>query len=135
MIHRCLTLIMLITIIGCSQTEQKQLSYLDLHHDALVVDLHSDAALRMMEGADFGKRDTTGHMDIPRLFEGGIDLQVMACWLPTDTPIDECRPHIDEMIDSVDAQLARYPDQVAICRTAAEAERTIADGKIAISLA
>jgi membrane dipeptidase len=119
-------------MIGCGQTEPDRLSYLELHHDALVVDLHSDAALRMMEGADFGVRDSSGHMDIPRLKEGGIDLQVMACWLPTDTPLDECRPHVDEMIDSVDAQVMRYPEQVAICRTAAEAESIIASDRIAI---
>ena len=127
----CLS-ILAFTIFGCGQREQQAADYLELHRDALVIDLHSDAALRMMEGADFGARDTTGHMDIPRLQDGGIDLQVIACWLSTETPIEECRPHVDSMIDSVNAQVTRYSDQVEICLTASEAERVIADGKIAI---
>jgi len=115
---------------GCSLLSKKTPA--ELHREALVVDLHSDAAMRMMEGFDFGKRDTSGHMDIPRLREGGVDLQVMACWLATETPIEACRPHVDSMIDSLYAQLERYPDQIELCRTSAEANRIIDQGKIAI---
>lgn len=124
-------LILVACLAGCSLFRHT-LSYSELHRRALVADLHSDAALRMMNGADFGKRDTTGHMDIPRLREGGVDLQVMACWLATETPIETCRPHVDSMIDSLDAQLARYPDQIELCRTSSEANRIIDQGKIAI---
>lgn len=127
-------MILIVLIVGCSQEEQRPMTYQELHQDALVVDLHSDAVLRMMDGADFGVRDTTGHMDIPRLRDGGIDLQVMVCWLPTETPLEECRPHVDSMIDSLDAQIDRYADQVALCRTAAEAEQIVDQDKIAIFL-
>jgi len=125
-------LVLAFTIYSCGQGEQQAADYLELHRDALVIDLHSDVVLRMMEGADFGARDTTGHMDIPRLQDGGIDLQVIACWLPTEMPLEECRLHADIIIDSVNAQVARNSDQVEICRTAAEAERVGGDGKIAI---
>jgi membrane dipeptidase len=129
--RRTLVLVILIALLaGCSLLSKKTPA--ELHREALVVDLHSDAAMRLMNGVDFGRRDTTGHMDIPRLREGGIDLQVMACWLATETPIDFCRPHVDSMIDSLYAQLERYPDQIELCRTAAEAERIIDDDKIAI---
>jgi membrane dipeptidase len=127
-------LLVLIVLAGCGQEVSESESYLDLHRDALVVDLHSDAVLRLMDGADFGIRDTVGHMDIPRLREGGIDLQVMVCWLATETPIEECRPHVDEMIDSLDSQIARYGDQVEMCLTAAHAEEIIESGKIALFL-
>ena len=127
-----LFLILTAVLANCSQEKSKTRSYVELHRDALVADLHSDAAMRMMEGCDFGKRDTTGHMDIPRLREGGIDLQVMACWVATETPKDMCRPHVDSMLDSLQAQVNRYQNQAEICRTAADAERIIADGKIAI---
>jgi membrane dipeptidase len=129
--RRATVLFILIGLVaGCGLLGKK--SPAELHREALVVDLHSDAAIRMMEGFDFGKRDTSGHMDIPRLREGGIDLQVMACWLATETPIEFCRPHVDSMIDSLYAQLERYPDQIELCRTAAEAERIIDESKIAI---
>jgi len=85
----------------------------------------------MKRGLDFSKRDTTGHMDIPRLIEGGIDLQVFACYISTKTPAEQCRPKTDEMIDSLEAQIARNSDKIAICRTAPEAESIIESGRIA----
>jgi membrane dipeptidase len=105
--------------------------YLKLHRDALVVDLHSDTLMRMLGGFDFSRQDTTGQMDLPRLKEGGVDLQVFACFIATNTPKAECRPFIDKMIDTLEAQVGRHPDQIAICKTAAEAEKIIGDGKIA----
>jgi len=115
---------------ACTSNDSNK--YMTLHRDALVVDLHSDAVLRMMEGADFGIRDTAGDMDLPRLREGGVDLQVMACWIATETPKEECRPKVDQMIDSIQAQVRRYGDQAGICLTAAQAEKTINDGKLAV---
>ena len=41
--------------------------YTQIHRSALVADTHSDTPLRMVRGFDISERDTTGHMDIPRL--------------------------------------------------------------------
>ncbi len=123
---------LLMLLLGCIQERQRPMTYLELHKDALVVDLHSDAAMRLMDGVDFGTRDTSGHMDIPRLRDGGIDLQVMACWLPTETALEECRPHVDSMIDSLYAQVERYPDQLAVCLKAADVSKIVDAGKIAL---
>ncbi len=122
------TALLLMGLLGCSET---QLDYMTLHKNALVVDLHSDTPMRMRRGFDFAVRDTSGHMDIPRLQEGGIDLQVLACFVSTDMPAEECRPRVDEMIDSIEAQVGRNQDKIEICRTAAEAENIICEGKIA----
>jgi membrane dipeptidase len=104
---------------------------LKLHNDALVADLHSDTALRMTAGFDFGLRDSKGSMDIPRLQEGGVDLQVFACWIPTRTPKGKCRSRADQLIDSVKAQVNRYNDKIAICKRASEAREIIDSGRIA----
>ncbi len=118
---------------SCSQSIDDPLK---LHREALVADLHSDTVLRMIEdGFDFSKRDSTGHMDLPRLIEGGVDLQVFACWLDTKTPIENCVSEVDEMLDSLDSQIGRNPDKIAICKTAKEAEEIIEGGKIAAFLA
>ena len=63
--------------------------YLELHREALVVDTHCDALQCLYPGrADpltphrvelgLGKRASVGHVDIPRLIEGGVDCQVFA---------------------------------------------------------
>jgi membrane dipeptidase len=119
--------------LSCSESK---IDPMKLHNDTLVADLHSDTALRMVEeGFDFSKRDTSGHMDLPRLKEGGVDLQVFACWLDTDTQLEKCRPTVDELLDSLDSQIGRNPDKIAVCRTASEAENIIESGRIAAFLA
>ncbi len=126
------SLIVLILLGGILAGSSKINDPIRIHHDALVADLHSDTVLRMMKGGfDFGKRDSTGHMDIPRLQEGGIKLQVFACWLDSNTPKAKCRPLADEMIDSLEVQISRYPDKIAVCKTSAQAESIIKSGRIA----
>jgi len=106
-----------------------------LHRDALVADLHSDTVLRMKKGFDFSARDTSGQMDIPRLQEGGVDLQVFACWIPGTTPLDSCVAKVDLMIDSLYEQVNRNPEKIAVCKTASEADSIIESGRIAAFLA
>ena len=63
----------------CGGSNSATEKYEKLHREAIVVDLHSDTPQRFLDdGADFGKRSDEGHMDIPRLIEGGVDAQVLA---------------------------------------------------------
>lgn len=47
----------------------------ELHRHLLVVDLHADS---LLWGRDLRVRATYGHVDVPRLIEGGIALQALA---------------------------------------------------------
>lgn len=48
----------------------------------VVSDAHCDTAMRMInEGFNISKRSDTGHVDIPRLIEGNVSVQVFACWI------------------------------------------------------
>ena len=47
----------------------------ELHRELLVVDLHADS---LLWGRDLLVRARHGHVDVPRLVEGGIALEVMA---------------------------------------------------------
>ncbi len=120
-----------ILAMGCFQGSPQ---FDEIHRDAIVADMHSDTVLRMRDGFDFALRDTTGHLDLPRMKEGGVDLQLFACWLPTDTPREVCRAKVTELIDSLQAQVGRNRDRIDICRTAAEAESVIQSGRIAAVL-
>jgi len=53
-----------------------------IHDSTLVVDLHADS---LLFGRDLSRRSTTGHVDLPRLREGGVGLQVFA--VPTVVPL------------------------------------------------
>ncbi len=52
------------------------------HKSLIVCDTHCDTAMKMVDGGfDISKRSDSGHVDIPRLIEGGVDVQVFACWI------------------------------------------------------
>ena len=53
----------------------------ELHRQLTVVDLHADS---LLWGRDLLERDTVGHVDIPRLADGNVSLQVFS--LPTKSP-------------------------------------------------
>jgi membrane dipeptidase len=127
----CYFLILTVALLGCGAVER---DYHAIHKNALVADMHSDTPLRMTHGTDISLRGDEGHMDLPRLREGGVDLQVFACWVNTNTERDSCRPTIDLLIDTIEAAADRFGDEMAICRTAGETESAIASGKTAIMI-
>ncbi|MCP4036292.1 MAG: peptidase M19 [bacterium] len=53
-----------------------------LHDASFVVDLHADSA---MTGRDLLERSSVGHVDLPRLVEGGVGLQFFT--VPTRVPL------------------------------------------------
>ncbi|MFP6654821.1 MAG: membrane dipeptidase [Myxococcota bacterium] len=78
-----------------------------LHETSLVVDLHSDS---LLFGRNLLKRSDLGHVDLPRLIEGGAGLQVFS--LPTIVPFglnieSNERPGIDAITIGGLAQLSR----------------------------
>lgn len=53
---------------------------LSLHRRAIVCDAHCDTVLRIARGEDI-REETKGHVDIPKLRRGHVDLQAFACWV------------------------------------------------------
>jgi membrane dipeptidase len=58
-----------------------------IHKDAAVVDMHIDTIGRFIEGEDLRQDLAKGHVDIPKLKRGGVDLAVFACF--SGPPADE----------------------------------------------
>ncbi len=54
----------------------------EIHRRALVVDTHADTLWRVLDqGHDVTVRSSAGHLDIPRLKEGGVDAQFFSVWV------------------------------------------------------
>jgi len=72
----CLTYFFaLIFLQGYSQSTAK------LHKKAIVVDTHNDIlSSSVLDGLDISKRLTTGHSDLVRWKEGGLDVQFFSVW-------------------------------------------------------
>ncbi|MCP4727215.1 MAG: M20/M25/M40 family metallo-hydrolase [bacterium] len=87
-----------------------------VHKDATLVDLHSDTAMRLEQGEDVSG-NTRGHIDIPKLKEGGVDLQVFACYVgPPTNDVEKytAGKKIFNMIDDVQQLLKENPDDLAL---------------------
>src|SRR5579862_8731373 len=56
-----------------------------LHFSSIVVDTHDDTPQRMLfEHFDLGHRDSEGHVDIPRMREGGLNAIFFSIWAPVN---------------------------------------------------
>jgi len=106
-----------------------------LHSEALVADLHCDTVIQMKRGYDFTRRHEDYHVDIPRLQEGGVDLQVFATGINPSQPPEKPREKITADLDFLKKKIAENPDTVRVCTSSAEAGNAGADGRIGILLA
>ena len=52
-----------------------------LHRKAILVDTHNDVlSSSVLDGKDISQRLTTGHSDLDRWEEGGLDVQFFSVW-------------------------------------------------------
>ncbi|MGH3713401.1 MAG: dipeptidase [Micromonosporaceae bacterium] len=108
--------------------------------DAPVVDGHNDLLweMRTRVGYDFDALDiaydqtATGlHTDLPRLRTGGVGAQFWSVWVPCWYQGASPTVATLEQIDAAYRMVARYPDALALARTAAEVREAVARGRIA----
>ncbi len=53
-----------------------------LHFSSIVLDTHADTTQRLLDGKfDIGTRHPDGHIDIPRMREGGLNAQFFSIWM------------------------------------------------------
>jgi len=95
-----------------------------LHRDAAVVDMHCDTIGRAMAGEDLSQDLPKGHIDIPKLKRGGVDLQVFACFAPppsNDAEKGRSANGVFAQIQAVNKLVEKNPDDLALVRSVAEA--------------
>src|SRR5688572_18665576 len=116
-----------------------------LHAECCVIDLHADTPKLMDKiGYDLVARhervapkrmNWVGHVDVPRMRDGGLAGQFFALWWwPTYTPGTErsCGRSILAQLPALDAAVEKHPDQLAWTRTGAEVRAAKQAGKIAV---
>ena len=107
-------------------------AFLSLHFDALVIDGHCDSIGDQLERKRWlGDRSNDGHVDLPRLREGGIDVQFFACYVPTPYQRHGATTHALERLDQLHLLAERLPDQFVLARTTDDILRAKAAGKVA----
>ena len=127
-----------------------------LHHEATVVDTHIDTTSLVLDRAfDMGQRASTGHVDLPRAADGGLDAVFYSIYVDTrffgdEAPLFANPPQAvnDDwprpkdagtvngsakralmMIDGLLRTCDRYPARMAACSSVAELRAAVAAGK------
>ena len=128
-----------------------------LHFNSIVVDTHADTISRMIDppdnthgihddpdkarehypiedqGIDISKRLEDGHLDLPRIFEGGLGVQWWACFVYSGYIAK--KETVDRSLVLIDA-LKRFekmhPEQIGLALTAEDCRNMVKQGKHAV---
>src|SRR6185369_13462594 len=103
-----------------------------LHFSSLVLDTHADTTERFFnKDFDLGKRNPTGHVDIPRMREGGMNAIFFSIWIDGRIMGPPAIQKALDQIDTVRENVGRFSKDMMLARTAADIRRARAQGKIA----
>ncbi|MBI3470703.1 MAG: membrane dipeptidase [Candidatus Solibacter usitatus] len=106
-----------------------------IHAGVLGIDTHIDTVQRVLfEGVDLSRRGDRGHVDFPRLREGGMNAPFFALWVPTYYQGAEAVRRTLEFRDAMQRVLDAHPDQIELALNAADIERITRAGRIAAML-
>jgi membrane dipeptidase len=107
---------------------------IDLHADSLMWSRWVNYDLHLRHDPPLPLAAIGGHVDVPRLLEGGIGAQFFGL---VSLPIGQRRglsAVVDEQIDELEAAIVRNPERLVKVRTAAEIEAAGARGAVAALL-
>ncbi len=103
--------------------------------EAIGIDSHIDTIQRVLiGGVDLTKRSNSGHVDFPRLHEGGMKAPWFALWCPVYYKGAEAIRRTLQLRDAMQMVLDQHKDQIELATTAADIERIVKSGKISAFL-
>ena len=109
----------------------------ELHHDTVVVDAHNDLpvllVLRNREIGDQGVARYWSERWVPEARAGGVDVQVLPIYVAPEVAEASLRSTLLQL-EALEREAAQTPE-VALCRTGAEIDAAVADGRIALLVA
>lgn len=103
-----------------------------LHRKAIVADGHNDVlSSSVMDGIDISNKVNTGHSDLVRWKEGGLDLQFFSVWTGerARNPEGFFKDAL-EQIDSLNMLVLRNPGRMVLARNTREVKKGIRQGKL-----
>lgn len=100
----------------------------------LAIDTHVDTPQRMLDaGDDIGVRLEGGHLDIPRMREGGLSGAFFSVWVdPELYPGEAAWERALALTHAIRDVAARHPDEAVLCTSANDVRRAHQEGKIAL---
>lgn len=105
--------------------------YKQIHQNFVVVDGHNDVIYEsIFQGKNIGQRISTGATDLPRLREGGVDVQVFAVWSDDAKWKSGAFKHANDQIDALEKMIAENADKISLAKSSRDIEAILKSGKI-----
>lgn len=103
-----------------------------LHRDSIIFDGHCDTLLAVLEGRlKLGERSSEGHIDLPRLRQGGVTAQVFAIFVEDKyLPAGAARQTL-RCLDTFHRELGDNPDSLLLASSAEDVVKAKQEGKVA----
>jgi membrane dipeptidase len=106
-----------------------------LNQKAFVFDAHCDTVMRIFDqGVDIGKRSKEGHIDIPRMKEGGLNAVVFTMWIEPDFWPHRAAFRTLQYADTLVRTIGAHPKKLGLALSAKDARRLVEEGKVAVFL-
>jgi membrane dipeptidase len=91
-------------------TEAQEERAMRLHGEAVVVDTHCDTLMQLIpqrrgKARELGERSEAGHIDLPRMVEGGVTCQTFAMFTGTRAVVPEALLTALQMVDAFQGQI------------------------------
>src|SRR6267143_3185453 len=103
-----------------------------LHFSSIVLDTHDDTTQRFFtKDYDIGKRNPDGHIDIPRMREGGMNAIFFSIWIDGRIMGPTAIQKALDQIDAVHENVRKNSKDMMFARTAADVRKAHAEGRIA----
>lgn len=104
-----------------------------VHRRFVTLDSHCDTPMLFEEGVTLGGKSATGRVNLPKMFEGGIDAACIVAYIPQG-PRDEeglrrAAGEAERIIAAIKRQAAAYAETAEIAYTAADVYRIKGAGK------
>jgi len=106
-----------------------------INYKVRIFDAHCDTLLDIVNHKRLlGDRSSIGHLDIPRLKEGGVNIQVFAAFIEDIYKPDRALKRTLQLIDTFYRELDKNKDKISLTTSYHQIEKANSTGKIAAIL-
>ena len=101
--------------VNLSKTSTHLIKSKQIHQKTIVFDGHCDTILEVMNHKRaLDKKSTTGHLDIPRMKEGGVDVQFFAVFIEDIYKPDRSLKRTLQLIDCLYREIENNQDDISL---------------------
>lgn len=114
--------------------EEQELRARKIHEKFIVFDAHCDTVLSVLAGERrLGDRSQKGHVDIPRLISGGVDVQIFAVFVCPEWYNDPVNNTL-KGISTLKKEVEQNRDYIILAHSTEDIDKAVKQGKISALL-